>query len=114
MREAEATEATINAAREGYRRPPGRAAALWFVVSDLPGLSPMYQTSLAAFKALFIACIGPGGGGGGGGQPAGGGGAGGGAALEARLAALTEALTAHIYHTVRQLARLCAVQALQL
>lgn len=57
MREAESTETTINNAREGYRGPPARASSLWFVVSDLSGLGPMYQTSLAAFKAMFVHCI---------------------------------------------------------
>jgi dynein heavy chain len=105
VREAESTEAVINSAREGYRLPPARAACLWFVVCDLAGLSPMYQTSLAAFKAMFVHCIGaaPKTAAGAAAAVGGGGGAadGGGGNLEARLAGLRDFLTAHIFSRVR-------------
>ncbi len=108
VREAEATEATINAAREAYRPPPARASALWFVVAELPGLGPMYHTSLTAFRAMFMHCAralaaprpaagaaaGAAGGGGGGG------GGGGAEALQAQLAALSGLITRHVYTTV--------------
>jgi hypothetical protein len=93
VREAESTEATINAAREGYRGPPARGATLWFVVSDLPGLGPMYQTSLRAFKAMFVHCIAAA-------TTPGASAPGAAARLAARLAGLTDYLTSYIYNTV--------------
>jgi hypothetical protein len=120
VREAEAHEATVAAAREAYRGPPARAAALWLVVSALPRLSPTYQTSLAAVKAMFARCVSAaatasagassaaaagGGRAGGGGSSNGGGSALGGAArpgLDSRLAGLTASVTAHIHARVRR------------
>jgi hypothetical protein len=118
LAEAEATEATINAARESYRGPPARASALWFVVTDLSRLSPMYHTSLAAFKAIYATCVrasvarkqGPAAAVATAAAPAaaavaaaaaaGSTGAGAGEALQIQLAALTDLITAHIYATV--------------
>lgn len=102
MREAESTEATINAAREAYRAPPARASTLWFVVSDLAGLGPMYQTSLAAFKAMFVHCIAtvPTATPGSAAAASAAGAEGREAVLQVRLEALRDYLTAHIYTTV--------------
>lgn len=102
MREGEATEATVNAAREGYRAPPSRAACFWFVVADLRRLSPMYEPSLVAFKAMYVHCIGAAAAAFASGGTAGGGGGGSGseAILHARLTALRDWLTVHIHSTV--------------
>lgn len=53
MADAEATERDIDTAREGYRRVAARASLLFFAVSDLAGVDPMYQFSLGWFRALF-------------------------------------------------------------
>ncbi|KAF8058456.1 DNAH6 [Scenedesmus sp. PABB004] len=57
VREAEATEAAIHAARRQYTGPPAAVARSWFVVADLPALSPMYATSLATVAATFRRCV---------------------------------------------------------
>lgn len=54
MAEAEATERDIDAAREGYRPVAARAALLFFAISELAGVDPMYQYSLGWFTALFV------------------------------------------------------------
>ncbi len=54
MAEAEATERDIDAAREGYRPVAARAALLFFAISELAGVDPMYQSSLGWFTALFV------------------------------------------------------------
>ena len=52
--EAEATEAEIDATRELYRPVASRTSLLFFAISELAGVDPMYQYSLAWFAALFI------------------------------------------------------------
>ncbi|GBF88264.1 dynein heavy chain axonemal protein, partial [Raphidocelis subcapitata] len=57
VREAEATERSINEARESYRPAATRASILFFVIADLAAVNPMYQWSLSYFTRLFKSCI---------------------------------------------------------
>ena len=57
VKEAEETEAKINAAREEWRPAPVRGSILYFVVADLALIDPMYQYSLSYFTMLFNYCI---------------------------------------------------------
>jgi len=57
VQEAERTEKEIDAARELYRPVALRAALLFFSISDLAMIDPMYQYSLAWFIALFVRAI---------------------------------------------------------
>lgn len=57
MQEAEATERSINEAREHYRPAATRGSILYFVIADLSLISPMYQFSLSYFSRLFSYCI---------------------------------------------------------
>jgi dynein heavy chain len=43
--------------RENYRPVGKKAAALYFVLFDLPTVDPMYQFSLAWYKILFLKSI---------------------------------------------------------
>ena len=52
MKEAEETEAEIDNTREKYRPVAYRASLLYFAISDLAGIDPMYQYSLPWFNAL--------------------------------------------------------------
>ncbi|GLI62391.1 hypothetical protein VaNZ11_005010 [Volvox africanus] len=52
--EAEATEREIDETRELYRPVALRASLLFFAISDLALVDPMYQYSLTWFIALFI------------------------------------------------------------
>jgi dynein heavy chain, axonemal len=52
--EAETTEAQIDATRERYRPVSARASLLFFCISDLATVDPMYQYSLSWFSALFV------------------------------------------------------------
>ena len=52
--EAESTEKDIDATREEYRPVATRASVLFFCISDLALVDPMYQYSLAWFISLFI------------------------------------------------------------
>jgi dynein heavy chain len=52
--EAERTEKDIDATREKYRPVATRASVLFFCISDLASVDPMYQYSLAWFISLFI------------------------------------------------------------
>lgn len=52
--EAEATEREIDETRELYRPVALRASLLFFALSDLALVDPMYQYSLAWFITLFI------------------------------------------------------------
>ncbi|XP_072903303.1 LOW QUALITY PROTEIN: dynein axonemal heavy chain 11 [Hemitrygon akajei] len=51
--EAKFNEATINEAREHYRPAAVRASLLYFIMSDLSMINPMYRFSLKAFAAVF-------------------------------------------------------------
>ena len=56
--EAEKTEKEIDATRELYRPVAIRASLLFFCISDLALVDPMYQYSLAWFIELFVRSIG--------------------------------------------------------
>lgn len=51
--EAEEVEKTINMTRNSYREVSVRGSILYFVISDLALVDPMYQNSLAYVKKLF-------------------------------------------------------------
>mmetsp|Transcript_24429 Transcript_24429/g.96934 ORF Transcript_24429/g.96934 Transcript_24429/m.96934 type:complete len:2723 (+) Transcript_24429:2309-10477(+) len=55
--EAELTEREIDASRELYRPVACRATKLYFAVSNLAVVSPMYQYSLQWFTRLFVAAV---------------------------------------------------------
>lgn len=54
---AEKTEKEIDELRMGYRPVAERTAGLFFCISELTNIDPMYQYSLAFFINLFIAAI---------------------------------------------------------
>ncbi|XP_058415682.1 dynein axonemal heavy chain 9 [Diceros bicornis minor] len=53
VQEAKVTEMKINEAREHYRPAAARASLLYFIMSDLSKIHPMYQFSLKAFSIVF-------------------------------------------------------------
>jgi len=55
--EAEETEKNIDETRESYRPVATRSSILFFCISDLAAVDPMYQYSLAWFIALFLRAI---------------------------------------------------------
>lgn len=55
--QAEATEREIDDTREQYRPVACRASLLFFAISELAAVDPMYQYSLGWFLALFIKAI---------------------------------------------------------
>lgn len=57
VKQAETTEKEITAARELYRVVAVRGSILYFVISDLALVDPMYQYSLTFFSQLFNHCI---------------------------------------------------------
>jgi dynein heavy chain len=54
---AEKTEKEIDEARIGYQPVAVRSSGLFFCISDLANIDPMYQYSLDFFKALFTTAI---------------------------------------------------------
>ncbi|GMH32802.1 hypothetical protein BSKO_00636 [Bryopsis sp. KO-2023] len=58
VEEAEKTEKEIDETRELYRPVAIRASLLFFCISDLASVDPMYQYSLVWFIALFVRGIG--------------------------------------------------------
>lgn len=54
MIEAEQTSKMIDENRENYRGVSRRGSVLYFVVSDLANIDPMYQYSLEFFTKLFV------------------------------------------------------------
>ena len=54
VEEAEKTEKEIDTTRELYRPVAARASLLFFCISDLAAVDPMYQYSLLWFSSLFI------------------------------------------------------------
>lgn len=54
MIEAEQTSKMIDENRENYRVVSRRGSVLYFVVSDLANIDPMYQYSLEFFTKLFV------------------------------------------------------------
>ncbi|RYY35164.1 hypothetical protein EON62_02720 [archaeon] len=57
VKEAEATEREIDATREKYRPVAFRASILYFCITDLSSVDPMYQYSLPWFTNLFVNSI---------------------------------------------------------
>eukprot|EP01084_Bolivina_argentea_P240872 404515_1 len=57
VREQEIVEKEIDIARDGYVSVAFRASILYFCVSDLSPIDPMYQFSLLWFVSLFEKCI---------------------------------------------------------
>uniref|UniRef100_A0A8C5QHE5 Dynein axonemal heavy chain 11 n=1 Tax=Leptobrachium leishanense TaxID=445787 RepID=A0A8C5QHE5_9ANUR len=55
--ESKENEIKINEAREHYRPAASRAALLYFIMSDLRKINPIYQFSLKAFNAVFHKAI---------------------------------------------------------
>eukprot|EP00072_Mus_musculus_P068674 XP_017170437.1 PREDICTED: dynein heavy chain 11, axonemal isoform X3 [Mus musculus] len=55
--EARENERKINETRECYRPVAARASLLYFVISDLRRINPVYQFSLKAFNTLFHRAI---------------------------------------------------------
>lgn len=54
---ADATEQQIDAARAGYKPVAHHASLLYFCVSDVGNIDPMYQYSLSWFVTLFVRAI---------------------------------------------------------
>ncbi|CAM9713793.1 unnamed protein product [Bubo scandiacus] len=57
VKEAKATENQINVTRENYRPAAERASLLYFILSDLNKINPIYQFSLKAFHGVFEKAI---------------------------------------------------------
>ncbi|XP_071672845.1 dynein axonemal heavy chain 9-like isoform X12 [Patagioenas fasciata] len=57
VQESKVTETKINEAREHYRPAAARASLLYFIMSDLHAIHPMYQFSLKAFSVVFQKAI---------------------------------------------------------
>ncbi|NWU53608.1 DYH17 protein, partial [Dromas ardeola] len=57
VKEAKTTEVQINVARENYRPAAERASLLYFILSDLNKINPIYQFSLKAFNGVFEKAI---------------------------------------------------------
>ncbi|XP_064007233.1 dynein axonemal heavy chain 9-like isoform X1 [Pogoniulus pusillus] len=58
VQQSKVTEARINEAREHYRPAAARASLLYFTMSDLQAIHPMYQFSLKAFSTVFQKAMG--------------------------------------------------------
>ncbi|RMX38335.1 hypothetical protein pdam_00005508 [Pocillopora damicornis] len=54
---AEETETKINESRRGYNPIAAHASVLFFSITDLPNIDPMYQSSLTWFVNLFLNSI---------------------------------------------------------
>ena len=54
---ADETERKIDTSRAGYKPVAHHASVLYFCVTDLGNIDPMYQYSLAWFVALFVRAI---------------------------------------------------------
>jgi len=54
---AEKTEIEIDEARSGYKPLAMRTSGLFFCITDLANIDPMYQYSLDFFKGLFVNAI---------------------------------------------------------
>ena len=54
---AEKTEIEIDEARTGYKPVAMKTSGLFFCISDLANIDPMYQYSLDFFKQLFVQAI---------------------------------------------------------
>ena len=58
LEQAAVTEKTIDATREKYRPHAFRGSLLFFCVSSISSVDPMYQFSLRWFMNLFLSCLG--------------------------------------------------------
>lgn len=54
---ADETEIKIDTARAGYKPVAHHSSLLYFCVTDMANIDPMYQYSLAWFVALFLGAI---------------------------------------------------------
>lgn len=54
---ADETEAKINESRRGYNPIAAHASVLFFSITDLPNIDPMYQYSLTWYVNLFLNSI---------------------------------------------------------
>ena len=54
---AEQTTARLDRTREGYQPAAFRASLLFFAISDMANVDPMYQYSLQWYIALFVRAI---------------------------------------------------------
>ena len=54
---AEETEKKIEQSRAGYQPVAAHGSVLFFSITDLPNIDPMYQYSLAWFVNLFVISI---------------------------------------------------------
>ncbi|GBM98928.1 hypothetical protein AVEN_188307-1, partial [Araneus ventricosus] len=54
---ADETTANINQSRESYKCVAQRSSVLFFSITDLPNVDPMYQYSLNWFINLFLRAI---------------------------------------------------------
>ena len=54
---ADETEKKIEQSRAGYRPVASHGSVLFFSITDLPNIDPMYQYSLAWFVNLFLISI---------------------------------------------------------
>ncbi|XP_064351341.1 dynein axonemal heavy chain 9 [Camelus dromedarius] len=89
VQEAKVTEVELNEAREHYRPAAARASLLYFVMSDLSRIHPMYQFSLKAFSVVFRKAVEK---------------AAANESLRERVANLTDSITFSVYqHTARGL-----------
>jgi dynein heavy chain len=57
VKESEETNISINEAREVYRRAATRGSIVYFIISDMANIDPMYQYSLDYYQSLFTKCI---------------------------------------------------------
>lgn len=54
---AEETEKKLNESRAGYRQIAKHSSVLFFSITDLPNIDPMYQYSLTWFVNLYLNSI---------------------------------------------------------
>ena len=54
---AEDTEKKLEQSRAGYRPVAAHGSVLFFSITDLPNIDPMYQYSLSWFVNLFLKSI---------------------------------------------------------
>ena len=87
MKDAQEAEVRINLAREDYRPVAARGSVLYFCITDLAMLSPMYVRSLPRFKSIFTHCIERA-------RPA--------RDLDARLQSIIEFLTSHLHARIER------------
>jgi dynein heavy chain len=57
LEQCSVTAKSIDMIRNGYRPAAKRGAILFFVLSDMARVNPMYQYSLFAYMEFFRACL---------------------------------------------------------